>query len=141
MEAEQRSFIEWLKVHKTELILAGVGIPLIILLILGIKNQDQLLALWKSLKNKISEVPKYSTMTQTIKKPSLVEATPPRLVIHATHSYKGAKIPQGVGSHLRNLPKGQRASAYKLATASENGFLLHPGQTWVKDYTKNTISA
>ena len=110
MEAEQRSFIEWLKVHKTELILAGVGIPLIILLILGIKNQDQLLALWKSLKNKISEVPKYSTMTQTIKKPSLVEATQPRLVIHATHSYKGAKIPQGVGSHLRNLPKWQRAS-------------------------------
>ena len=32
MEAEQRSFIEWLKVHKTELILAGVGIPLIILM-------------------------------------------------------------------------------------------------------------
>lgn len=141
METEQHSFIEWLKVHKTELILAGVCISSIILMILSYKNQDQLRALWKSLKDKINEVPKYNVMTQTIKESSLVEATKPRLVTHASHIYKGTKIPQDVSSHLRNLPKGQKASASKLATAFENGYLLQPGQTWVKDYTKNKLAS
>lgn len=141
MEAEQLSFIEWLKAHKTKLILAGICVSYVILVILSYKNQDQLLALWKSLKDKINEVPEYNAMTQAVKESNLVEATTPHLVTHTSRTYKGTKIPQDVSSHLRNLPKGQKASASKLATAFENGYLLQPGQTWVRDYTKNKMSA
>ena len=41
-----------------------------------------------------------------------------------------------VCKHPRTLPNGWKASLEKLATATENGFLLEPNQTWVDNYTK-----
>lgn len=48
--------------------------------------------------------------------------------------------PYDVSKHIRNLPKGQRASAEKIATAMENGFELKEGQTWVTDYVKGVAA-
>ena len=47
---EQSQIIQWIKAHKKQLILAGIGIAAMIALVLGIKNKDTLKALWASLK-------------------------------------------------------------------------------------------
>ena len=39
MNEEKKGFIAWVKAHKKELIIAGVGVPAIIAIILGIKNK------------------------------------------------------------------------------------------------------
>lgn len=45
-------------------------------------------------------------------------------------------VPFDVSAHLRTLPEGCHASAEKVATALENGFVLQEGQTWVEAFTK-----
>lgn len=44
-------------------------------------------------------------------------------------------IPHHASKHIRNLPKGQKASPEKIATAKENGFDdLKENQTWVEEH-------
>ena len=50
---EQNQIIQWIKAHKKQLILAGIGIAAVIALVLGIKNKDTLKALWASLKGAV----------------------------------------------------------------------------------------
>ncbi|MDD3185315.1 MAG: hypothetical protein ACOX1S_14975 [Anaerostipes sp.] len=49
--------------------------------------------------------------------------------------------PIEVSEHLRNLPEGWNASAEKILSATEHGYQLNPGQTWVDTYTKNKVIA
>ncbi len=49
--------------------------------------------------------------------------------------------PIEVSEHLRNLPEGWNASAEKMLSATEHGYQLNPGQTWVDTYTKNKVIA
>ena len=37
--------------------------------------------------------------------------------------------------HIRRLHPGWKASAEKIASAAAAGFVLRPGETWVRDYT------
>lgn len=41
-----------------------------------------------------------------------------------------------VRRHIRNLPRGWKASPEKIATALENNIVLQQGQTWVDTYEK-----
>ena len=142
METERWRLVEWLKAHKDELLLIGVSAAAIIGAILCYRNnKEEILSLWKTLKNEIKKVPQHNVSTSAVNKSNIILIDKPHPISRTSHSYIGTKIPQDVSSHLRNLPKGQKASASKLATAFENGYLLQPGQTWVKDYTKNKISA
>lgn len=50
-------------------------------------------------------------------------------------------IPVAVNKHIRNLPDGWKASPKKIASATENGYILESGQTWVDNYTRGAIAA
>ena len=61
MPEKQKKFLAWVKSHKTELILAGVSISVVIATILSVKNKDTLKKLWDQLKKEITKVDMYSS--------------------------------------------------------------------------------
>ena len=50
MKKEKKKIVDWIKEHKTELIIAGVSVSALVMLILGIKNKETLEEFWSSLK-------------------------------------------------------------------------------------------
>lgn len=52
---EKQSLIEWIKEHKTQLILAGVSITAIVATIVGLKNKTAITQLWDKLKNEVEK--------------------------------------------------------------------------------------
>ncbi len=57
---EKKGFIEWVKEHKIQLLLAGVGVSTLVATIIGLKNKDAIVALWDSLKEEIEKGALYS---------------------------------------------------------------------------------
>ncbi len=60
VQNEKKDFVAWIKSHKTQLILAGISVPTIISVVLGLKNKDAIKALWKNLSEGIKEANMYS---------------------------------------------------------------------------------
>ena len=56
----KKSFLMWVKVHKTQLILTGISISTIIAVVLGLKNKDAIKALWNQLNEEIKKFNMYS---------------------------------------------------------------------------------
>lgn len=148
-EKKKCSFIDWVKTHKKELIIAGISVATLIGIILGIKNRDALMKMWAELKDAISKTARTTKRVPTEKTviPIEVEKTtavvevnpPPKLVV--VDSTTVDKIPFDVQKHVRNLHPGYHPSPEKVSTALENGIELLPNQTWVKDYTKGLATA
>lgn len=61
MEDEKKNFVAWVKKNKKALIITGISISTLFLLILGIKNKDALMRLWKDLQEKIKAADMYSS--------------------------------------------------------------------------------
>ena len=57
----KKGFLTWVKAHKTQLILAGISIPTIIAIVLGLKNKDTIKALWNQLNEEIKKANMYSS--------------------------------------------------------------------------------
>ena len=57
MSEKKKGFIIWVKTHKKQLILEGVGLATIIGIILRLKSKDALETLWVSLEECIKKVP------------------------------------------------------------------------------------
>ena len=140
-EKKKRSFISWVKAHKKELTYAGISITAFVGIILGLKNEDALMKMWKELKDAIAKtkkaaekVPKEKVIVP-IQVEKAIEVTNPLKLVVADNVPIG-KEPFGIKKHVRNLPFGYHPSLEKITTAPENGIELLPNQTWVKDYTK-----
>lgn len=58
---KKKSFIDWVKAHKKQLIFAGISIPTLIAIALGFKNKDALKKLWDGLKEEIESTNLYSS--------------------------------------------------------------------------------
>lgn len=129
MTKEKENLIKWVKVHKRELVIAGVCVTAVIAVILGYKNRAELMKLWKNLEDKICK----QSQTKTIINDSNVATAESASNIMANQ--------QTVTAHKRNLPEGWKASLGKKSTAHENGFDLQDNQTWVKEYNRNRIAA
>jgi hypothetical protein len=56
-------------------------------------------------------------------------------------SEKAERAAHGVSEHIRNLPPGCNASQEKIESATDHGYSLEPGQTWVESYTTGNKSA
>lgn len=142
MEEQKNGFIEWIKTHKKELLIAGVSITAIIAAVLVYQNRESIAALWDTMKKtSVSELPVVTTASKVIVTPTAVNTV--EAVIEPTEKIVRS-LPQGpfeVTDHIRNLPEGWCASAGKIATAAEHGYELLPGQTWVERYVKNEIAA
>ena len=134
---EKQTFIKWVKAHKKELIVAGIGVTALVALIVAVKKKDSILALWESLKKDVAEVPTKSAVESmpmaeyTSETKSAVELIPMAESVSETNI-----IDFPVRGHKRYLPNGNHASLEKIASAPEHGYTLQPGQTWVEGYTK-----
>lgn len=60
-ENKKNDLITWIKAHKKQLILAGISIPTVIMIALGLKNKDAIKALWAELREEIETGSIYST--------------------------------------------------------------------------------
>lgn len=128
---EKKSFTNWVKEHKKELIIAGVGIAVLTISVVVLKKKATprvslvIEDMTESILNKAS-----SNEVETVTK-----ATSAAVISEVNETISHRKAAHDVASHLRNLPKGRYASPLKMATASEHGFQLSPGQTWIEAYT------
>ena len=120
--------IAWIKMHKKQLALAGVGCTAtLILVILSLKNKDELLTLWTSLSNlEQSDLPIQECESSI----SLPSAIVPRTYTRPSEQTDGRW-------HLRTLADGCHHSAAKKAEADAMGIILAPNQTIVDSYSKN----
>lgn len=132
---EQNQIIQWIKAHKKQLILAGIGIAAVIALVLGIKNKDMLKALWASLKGAVEPTAERISDAVTTTITEIPTETPALLLSN------DPCVPQEVRRHIRNLHEGWHASPEKLAAAREMGIILQEGQTWVDNYMKGVCAA
>lgn len=132
---EQNQMIQWIKAHKKQLILAGIGIAALIALVLGIKNKEMLKALWASLRGAVEPTADSISGAVTTTVTEIPTETPVLLLSNDTH------VPQEVRRHIRNLHEGWHASPEKLADAREMGIILQEGQTWVDNYMKGVCAA
>ena len=136
---DRKGLIRWIKEHKKALIAAGIGIGALILLILGIKNQATIKALWDSLRGvvKTPTTKAVETVTQVVKE---IPPEPIPDVVTAIAS-NSETLPFEVSRHIRNLPSGWHASPEKIAEALKNNIILMDGQTWVDSYMKGVAAA
>lgn len=132
---EQNQMIQWIKAHKKQLILAGIGIAALIALVLGIKNKNTLKALWASLKGTVEPTAEIISNAVTTTVTEIPTETPALLLSN------DPRVAQEVRRHIRNLHEGWHASPEKLAAAREMGILLQEGQTWVDNYMKGVCAA
>lgn len=137
MENEKKTFVDWVKEHKKELIIAGIGIASIITIIVGIKNYRTLRDTWEFLKKLVEKTPEAVPSMKSV----LVTEVDPVKDIVEINIVTADRIPHDVTEHLRNLPEGWKASAEKIATAVEHGYELLPGQTWVEAYRTGGLAA
>jgi len=142
---KKKSIIKWVKAHKKQLAIAGISTLVIVGIILGIKNNEPIQALWVSLKKSIVKVPakmpECNAVTSTvIELPMASDISLPEAT-NAVRSYTVSTMPFDVNRHIRNLPEGWHPSPEKLAEAAELGIKLLLNQTLVDSYVKGGMAA
>ncbi len=138
---EKKTLVSWIKEHKKELIIAGVSVAGIIALIVGFKNQDQIIAALESLKRTISKTPVSLNTEKVIDIPTKAVIPIEITESSVSRSLPVDTVPFSVSSHIRNLHEGWSPSAEKIALAAERGYDLKKGQTWVEEYMKGGLAA
>ena len=136
---ERKSMIQWVKEHKKELVIAGIGAGALILIILGIKNKTALKAAWNSIKG-LAKQPSTGHREAVTRVVAEIPPAPTPEVPRMPPS-NSPSIPFEVRRHVRDLPKGWHASPEKIATAAAYNIKLLDGQTWVDSYTKGGAAA
>lgn len=129
---EKHKFVNWVKDHKKQLLIAGISVTAVIGIIIGLKNKEAIKELWENLENSLSKTTEKLPESITIVKtdPQLIEeGIPVRLYTSPQETF-------GVSQHIRNLSGGRHHSIEKAAEAAALGIDLLPHQTLVDTYTK-----
>lgn len=133
--SEKHIFVDWIKAHKKQLLIAEISVTAIIGIIIGLKNKEAIRELWEVLENSLSKtpekLPESITIVQTAP-PVIEEVIPVRL-------YTSPQEPFDVSQHIRNLSGGRHHSIEKAAEAVALGIDLLPHQTLVDTYTKCAV--
>lgn len=124
--------LKWIKEHKKELILAGIGVTSFIGILMGIKHKEDIAAMWDELKEKVQK------LSTTAGKEPVIEIESTRNVdaIKDVRVYTKPQEPQEVSRHLRMLQEGMHHSSQKAAEAEALGISLLPNQTIVDSHTR-----
>lgn len=136
---ERKGFICWIKEHRKKLTIAGISIGALILIVLGIKNQEMIKVVWDSLRKAVKQ-PTAKAAEAVTKVTVEIPLEPIQEVITAVTS-NSETLPFEVSRHIRNLPEGWHASPEKIAEALKNNIILMDGQTWVESYMKGGVAA
>lgn len=137
MRKEEKTFVDWVKEHKKQLIIAGVSCAVIITVVIGIEDHKVFEGTRASFRRLIRKKPEVIPVDNMV---SVVEVTPIKDIVEINIEKTG-KRSHAVAEHLRNLPEGRKASAEKIATAAEHGYDLLSGQTWVEAYRTGVLVA
>ncbi len=129
---ERDRFINWVKAHKKQLILAGISVTAIIGIILGLKNREAIAELWVTLENSLKKPT--GNLTETLPTAKLVPPVVEEAVV--VRSYTSPQEAFDVSQHIRNLSGSRHHSMEKAAEAAAMGIELLPNQTLVDSYTK-----
>lgn len=130
--SEKHKFVDWVKAHKKQLLIAGISVTAIIGIIIGLKNKDAIKELWAALDNSLSKNPE--KLPESI---AIVQAAPPVIEeVIPIRLYTSPQEPFDVSQHIRNLSGGRHHSSEKAAEAAVLGIDLLPHQTLVDTYTK-----
>ena len=129
---EKHKFVNWVKDHKKQLLIAGISVTAVIGIIIGLKNKEAIKELWENLENSLSKTTEKLPESITIVKtdPQLIEEVIP------VRLYTSPQETFGVSQHIRNLSGGRLHSIEKAAEAAALGIDLLPHQTLVDTYTK-----
>ena len=129
---EKHKFVNWVKDHKKQLLIAGISVTAVIGIIIGLKNKEAIKELWENLENSLSKTTEKLPESITIVKtdPQLIEEVIP------VRLYTSPQETFGVSQHIRNLSGGRHHSIEKAAEAAALGIDLLPHQTLVDTYTK-----
>ena len=129
---EKHKFVNWVKDHKKQLLIAGISVTAVIGIIIGLKNKEAIKELWEKLENSLSKTTEKLPESITIVKtdPQLIEEVIP------VRLYTSPQETFGVSQHIRNLSGGRHHSIEKAAEAAALGIDLLPHQTLVDTYTK-----
>ena len=125
MNEHQSALLEWVKLHKKHLIIAGVSIAALIAIIVGLKAKDDLANLSNTLEKSLEKTPD-----------NLPEPLPNVQPLCLVRPYTCPQEPFPVSQHIRTLSDGKHHSAAKAAEAAALGITLLPNQTLVNPYTK-----
>lgn len=126
--------VAWIKTHKKQLALAGVGCTAtLIFVVLGLKNKDELTALWVSFFKETNP-----SLAQSALPVQKYEDNPPMLSEIVPRAYTHPSAPIDVRWHIRTLADGWHHSAAKKAEAEAMGIVIAPNQTIVDSYLKNS---
>ena len=135
---EQKSMICWIKKHRKELVATGVCIGALVLVVLGLQNQEEIKAVSDSLRKKVKRPAAALTKAVTEVTEDVVAAPIQSVITTATTNRDTA--PFEVSRHIRNLPSGHHASQEKIEGALRNNIILLDGQTWVDNYVKGSVA-
>lgn len=129
---EKHKFVNWVKDHKKQLLIAGISVTAVIGIIIGLKNKEAIKELWENLENSLSKTTEKLPESITIVKtdPQVIEEVIP------VRLYTSPQETFGVSQHIRNLSGGRHHSIEKAAEAAALGIDLLSHQTLVDTYTK-----
>lgn len=124
---EKKSFITWVKEHKSQLLLAGVSVTTLIMTIVGIKNKEAINLLWESLKKEIEKGSLYSA--KWFEKANLEELEKAREVVRL--DYVNPNLDLDYRNQCENLLSRFDNAISKLKWAGkEIGYPAHSSHGW-----------
>ena len=138
----RKGFIQWIKEHKKELLIAGISIGTLASIVWLIKNRDETHNLWDALKliPKLSQEGVAEVASKETLKCPLEPIQSAHMEIDVASSQPDSFLFE-VSPHIRTLPEGWHASPEKIEKALENNIILLDGQTWVDSYIKGKVAA
>lgn len=136
MKENKKGFKVWVKEHKKQLIIAGVGAMAVTGIILGYKNKDFIIEKLPQFKdtNNQSKV----TVLETTTERTVVESITEKITVaESTVNTRSYTTPQKPFVHIRTLPNGQQHSVEKAMEAERLGIPLLSNQTLVDPHQRN----
>lgn len=125
--ADQNGFIDWVKEHKVQLLLAGISVTTLLLTIVGLKNKDAIIELWNSLKEEIEKGALYSE--KWFRNAKLEELEAARKVVET--DYRNPKLDINYRDECWNLLKRfDRAIGNIKSQGKDVGFPVHSEHGW-----------
>ena len=124
---EKKSFLSWVKEHKTQLLLAGISVTTILAAAIGLKNKDAIVELWNTLKKEIEKGALYSA--KWFEKASLEELESARKLVQ--QDYNNPKLDLNYRNECRNLLNRFDNAIGKIKWAGQEcGYPVHSSNGW-----------
>ncbi len=124
MEENKKDFIEWVKAHKAQLVIAGVGVASLIVTVVGMKNKDAITELWAQFQNQLKKTPQ--ALPEVLEE---AEIAPITSIAQEASSCPPHRM------FIRNLPEGWHHSMAKAMEAEALGISISYNQTIVGPYS------